>query len=179
MIVWFLKEELSERLQCLFSMYSHTPQIKFTSSEITFSFLSGLSPDKVYKGTINERTLEFSTFTNTLVTLRLCLSKTFTAVNRHQGNSQTTFNCGYLTGSEVQTIIINVGVWQHPGRHGVGGAESPTSCFKGSQEKTGSQDEGIKACTHSGTSTPTRPHLRIVPLPEPNIYKASQIINDF
>jgi len=45
----------------------------------------------------------------------------FTAVNRHhdQGNSyRTTFNWGWLTGSEVQSIIIKAGTWQHPGRHG-------------------------------------------------------------
>jgi hypothetical protein len=28
---------------------------------------------------------------------------------------------------EVQSIIIKVGTWQHPGRRGAGGAESSTS----------------------------------------------------
>jgi hypothetical protein len=32
---------------------------------------------------------------------------------------RTTFNWGWLTGSEVQSIIIMAGVWQHPGRHGM------------------------------------------------------------
>jgi len=48
-------------------------------------------------------------------------------VNRHhdQGNSsKDTFNWGWLTGSEVQSIIIKVGAWQHPGRHGTGNGES-------------------------------------------------------
>jgi hypothetical protein len=36
---------------------------------------------------------------------------------------RTTFNWGCLTGSEVQSIIIKVEVWQHPDRHGAGGAE--------------------------------------------------------
>jgi hypothetical protein len=40
---------------------------------------------------------------------------------------RTTFNWGCLTGSEVQSIIIKAGTWQHPGRHGAGGAESSTS----------------------------------------------------
>jgi hypothetical protein len=40
---------------------------------------------------------------------------------------RTTFNWGWLTGSEVQSIIINVGTWQHPGRHDTGDAESSTS----------------------------------------------------
>jgi len=40
---------------------------------------------------------------------------------------RTTFNWGWLTGSEVQSIIIKAGTWQHPGRHGAGGAESSTS----------------------------------------------------
>jgi hypothetical protein len=30
---------------------------------------------------------------------------------------RTTFNWGWLTGSEVQSIIINVEAWQHPDRH--------------------------------------------------------------
>jgi len=51
---------------------------------------------------------------------------------------RTTFNRGWLTGSEVQFIIIKAGARQHPGRHGAGGAESSTSCSKGKQEKTGS-----------------------------------------
>jgi hypothetical protein len=42
-----------------------------------------------------------------------------------------TFNWGWLTGSEVQSIIIKVGAWQHPGRHGAGRAESSTSSFEG------------------------------------------------
>jgi hypothetical protein len=44
---------------------------------------------------------------------------------------KTTFNWGWLTGSEVQSIIIKVGAWQYPGRHGAGGAESSTSSSKG------------------------------------------------
>jgi hypothetical protein len=37
---------------------------------------------------------------------------------------RTTFNWGWLTGSEVQSIIIKTGTWQHPGKHGIGGAEN-------------------------------------------------------
>jgi hypothetical protein len=44
--------------------------------------------------------------------------------------TQTTFNWGWLTGSEVQSIIIQAGAWQHPGKCGAGGAESFTSCSK-------------------------------------------------
>jgi hypothetical protein len=40
---------------------------------------------------------------------------------------KTAFNWGWLTGSEVQSIIIKVGAWQHLGRHGAGGAESSMS----------------------------------------------------
>jgi hypothetical protein len=63
---------------------------------------------------------------------RACLSLGFTAVNRHhdQGNSYKGYligNWGWLTGSQVQCIIIKVGTWKHPGRHGAGGAESSTS----------------------------------------------------
>jgi hypothetical protein len=44
---------------------------------------------------------------------------------------RTTFNCGWLTGSEVQSIIIKPGTWQYPGRHGAGDAESSTSSSEG------------------------------------------------
>lgn len=47
---------------------------------------------------------------------------------------RTTLNCGWLTGSEVQSIIIKARTWQHPCRHGTGGAESSTSCSKGKQK---------------------------------------------
>jgi hypothetical protein len=41
-----------------------------------------------------------------------------------------TFNWGWLTGSEVQSIM-KAGTWQHPGRHGKGGAENSTSSSEG------------------------------------------------
>jgi hypothetical protein len=37
------------------------------------------------------------------------------------------FNWDWLIGSEVQSITIKVGTWQHPGRDGARGAESSTS----------------------------------------------------
>jgi hypothetical protein len=86
--------------------------------------------------------------------------------------TKTPFNWGWLTGSEVQSIIIKAGAWQHPGRHGAGGAKSSTSSSKGKQEKTGFQTARtsvLTALTHSDTPTPTR--LQIVPLPWPNIFK--------
>jgi hypothetical protein len=52
---------------------------------------------------------------------------------------RTTFNWGWLTGSEVQSIIIKTGTWQHPGRHGTGGAESSTSSSGGCWQNTGFQ----------------------------------------
>jgi hypothetical protein len=39
---------------------------------------------------------------------------------------RTMFNWGWLTGSEVQSIIIKAGAWQHPGRYRAGGVESST-----------------------------------------------------
>jgi len=44
---------------------------------------------------------------------------------------RTTFNWSWLTGSEVQYIIIKAGTWQHPGRHGAGGNENSTSSSEG------------------------------------------------
>ena len=52
---------------------------------------------------------------------------------------RTIFNWGWLTGSEVQSSVIKVGAWQHPGRHGAGGAESSTSSSEGCWQKTGFQ----------------------------------------
>jgi hypothetical protein len=44
---------------------------------------------------------------------------------------RTTFNWGWLTGSEVQSIIFKAGAGQHLGRYGAGGAESSTSSSEG------------------------------------------------
>jgi len=66
---------------------------------------------------------------------------------------RTTFNWGWLTGSDVQSII-KVGAWQGPVRHSDGGPESSTSSFD--------------------TLPPTRPHLLIVPFRGPNIFKTPQ-----
>jgi hypothetical protein len=47
------------------------------------------------------------------------------------------FNWGWLTGSEIQSIIIMGHTWQCTGKHGSGkGAESSPSWSEGSQEKT-------------------------------------------
>jgi hypothetical protein len=44
---------------------------------------------------------------------------------------RTTFHWGWLTGSEIQSVIIKVEEWQHPGRHGAGGDERFTSSSAG------------------------------------------------
>jgi hypothetical protein len=44
---------------------------------------------------------------------------------------RTTFNWGYLTGSEIQFIIIKARAWHDPGRHAAGGAENSTSSSEG------------------------------------------------
>jgi hypothetical protein len=43
-----------------------------------------------------------------------------------------TFNWRWLTGLGVQSTIVKAEAWQHPGRHGGGGAESFTSSSEGS-----------------------------------------------
>jgi hypothetical protein len=91
--------------------------------------------------------------------------------------TRTIFNWGWLTGSEVQSIIIKWGTWQHPGRHGAGRAESSTSSSESCWWKIGFQatrNRVLKAHAHSNTPTPTRPHLLIVPLPGPSIFKPWQ-----
>jgi hypothetical protein len=39
---------------------------------------------------------------------------------------KTIFKWGWPTDSEVQSIIIKAGAWQHAGTHGAEGAESST-----------------------------------------------------
>jgi hypothetical protein len=48
----------------------------------------------------------------------------------------TTFNWVWLPGSEVQSIIIKEGTWQHLGGHDRGKAESSTSSSEGCYEET-------------------------------------------
>jgi hypothetical protein len=64
---------------------------------------------------------------------------------------RTTFNSGWLTGSEIQSII-KVGAWQHPCRHGVGGTESSASSSKGKQN-TGFQAAWMKVLKPTPTVT--------------------------
>ena len=59
--------------------------------------------------------------TNILVRVLLLWTDTMTKATLIR-----TFNWGRLTGSEVQ-LIIKVGAWQLPGRHGTGGTESSLS----------------------------------------------------
>jgi hypothetical protein len=44
---------------------------------------------------------------------------------------RTTFNWGWLTDVEVQSIINKAGTWQHAGRYGTGGDESSKSSSEG------------------------------------------------
>jgi hypothetical protein len=71
-----------------------------------------------------------------------------------------------------------VGAWQCPGSHGVGGAESSTSCSEGKQEKTGFQGEKIIVLKSISTMThflhQGHTHTKATP-PEPSIFKPSQI----
>jgi hypothetical protein len=52
---------------------------------------------------------------------------------------RTTFNWGWLTGLEVQSIITKLGTGQHPGRYGAKGAESSTSSCEGCWQNTNFQ----------------------------------------
>jgi hypothetical protein len=65
---------------------------------------------------------------------------------------RTTFNWGWLTGSEVQSIIIKAGTQQHTSRHGAGGAESSMLSSEGCYN-TGLQAARTKVLK------PTRPYL--------------------
>jgi hypothetical protein len=53
-------------------------------------------------------------------------------VNRHHDQGKAfKDNIYFVAGLQVQFIIIKVGAWQHPGRHGAGGAETSTSSSGG------------------------------------------------
>jgi len=66
---------------------------------------------------------------------------------------RTTFNWGWLTGSEVWSTIIKAETWQHPGRHGMERTESSTSCTEGRQEKTGFQGARMRVLKPMPTMT--------------------------
>jgi hypothetical protein len=57
---------------------------------------------------------------------------------------RATFHWGWLTGSEVQSIIIKAETWQHPGRHGAGRAENSTSSSAGGYWKTDFQAARVR-----------------------------------
>jgi hypothetical protein len=50
-----------------------------------------------------------------------------------------TFSWGWLTGSEIRSIIIKTGTWQHPDRYGAGAAKSSTFSYEGCKQNTGFQ----------------------------------------
>ena len=52
---------------------------------------------------------------------------------------KTTFSWGWLTGSEVQSIIIKEGAWQRSGKHYAGRVKSSTPYSEDKQKKTGFQ----------------------------------------
>jgi hypothetical protein len=65
----------------------------------------------------------------------------------------TTFNWGWFTGSEVQSIIIKAKTWQHRGRHGTGGAESSTFSSESCYQNTGFQVARMKVLKPTPTMT--------------------------
>jgi hypothetical protein len=68
---------------------------------------------------------------------------------------KTTLNWGWLKGSELKSIIIKAGAWQHPGRHGAGTAENSIASSEGCYWKTDFQ----KARTRVLKPAPTVTHL--------------------
>ena len=57
---------------------------------------------------------------------------------------RNTFNWGWLTDSEVQSVIIEVGTRHHPVRHVAGGAERSTSASECCLHNTGFQEASKK-----------------------------------
>ena len=96
--------------------------------------------------------------------------------------TRTTFNWDWLAGSEVQ-FTVKVGTWKRLGRHDAGGAETSTSSSEATRRSLsltqtggGSHYPPLQWYTSSKntTPTPTRPHLLIVTLVGPSIFKPPQ-----
>jgi hypothetical protein len=68
---------------------------------------------------------------------------------------RTTFSWGWLTGSEVQSIITKAGALQCPGRHGTGRADSSMSSSDVCYQNTGFQAARMRVLN----ITPTVTHL--------------------
>jgi hypothetical protein len=66
---------------------------------------------------------------------------------------RATFKWAWLTGSEVQSIITNTGIWQHPGRHGTGGSDNSTFSSEGCQRKTDFQAAEMRVLKPTPTVT--------------------------
>ena len=99
-----------------------------------------------------------------------CLSQGFNAMNRQhdqgslikkQQQKKNPFNWGWIMGSEVQSIIIKVGAWWHPGSHGAGRAESSMSSSNSCQWKTAFQAHSVRVLSPhpTDTHTPNRSYL--------------------
>jgi hypothetical protein len=43
---------------------------------------------------------------------------------------RTTFNLGWITGSDIQSIMSKARAWQHPGRDGAGRSENSSLHLK-------------------------------------------------
>ena len=105
-------------------------------------------------------------------------------MKRHhdQGNSYIwiAFNWVVLQCQRFSPLSSWQEAWQCPGRHGAReGVERSASWSNFSQKSTGilrQLGSTLKACPHIDTLPPTRPHLRIAPLPQPSTFKSPQII---
>jgi hypothetical protein len=100
-------------------------------------------------------------------------------------NKATLYKGQHLVGAGLQVQSLSpLSSWQEaqqcPGRCGTGGAESSTSSSKGSQEQTVLRQLGVGSQSlHLQGPPPTRPHLLIVSLPVPNIFKPPHRPNIF
>jgi hypothetical protein len=100
-------------------------------------------------------------------------------VNRHHHDQDNSYKGQHLIGAGLQVqrfcpLSSMQEVWQHPGRHGAGAAESSISCSKDKQKKTGfpgAEKKVSESPCSQGLLPPTRPHLLIEPLPGPSIFK--------
>jgi hypothetical protein len=86
-----------------------------------------------------------------------------------KANLIKTFNWGWLTGSEVSSLVSSR--WEH-GSIQAGMVQVELRVLHLHLKAAMRLDEGLKAHVYSDIPISTRPHLQIVLLPGPSIFKS-------
>ena len=115
-------------------LHDENALVSFQMKGVGFEYLSSQCKDSrgCYQLMITSHTIETGKWhlrSTVLVLVRTLLLWTDTMTKATL--IRTPFYWSWLTGSEIQSIIIKTRAWQHPGRHGAGGAKSSISSSEG------------------------------------------------